>query len=131
MVHVREIFHEIIQSIFNKTINHGSCTIREFGKFVSFVTPSTRLGRDTIRFKFSTSSALMNRIKNDTYLLNNLPVKSKHTFEEQHEQICEPKRDQRDENFKARNEAEKLGREKTQEFIARQELMDLLDQSED
>lgn len=82
----------IIQSLFlgmlDKTLKDGGCIIREFGNFKAFRTHSAKLATDVVRFKFSISPALNKKIKTDAYLLNNIPVKAKVPFTEEHQKKC-------------------------------------------
>lgn len=118
-IHVPTFIDDVFQRIINKVITDGCSTIREFGKFVAFVTHSKRTCRDTVRFKFKISSSLNTKIKDDEYLLQNLPVKAKVVFNHKNEAICESKQEQKQENLKASTEAIRLGRKKTQEYLAK------------
>jgi len=42
------------------------------------------VGQDVIRFKFKISNALSNKLKNDQYVFNNVPVKAANVFSESH-----------------------------------------------
>ena len=88
-VHIPTIVDAIFQSIIGKIIRHSNCTVREFGKFIAFVTHSEKLSKDTVRFKFKLSSALNKKLKSDQYLLDNLPVKAQNVFNEKNRQVCE------------------------------------------
>mgnify|MGYP001470667044 CR=1 FL=1 len=116
-VPIRQIIQSTFQSILNKTLNDGSCSIRDFGKFISFRTRSNRIGQDVIRFKFKISNALNNKLKNDQYIFNNVPVKAANVFTELHKEKTKHKKTQSEANIKAAKEAEKLGKKKTEEHL--------------
>jgi len=113
-VHIQTITQYIFSAILNKTFNDGSCSIREFGKFVSFKTRSSRTSQDVIRFKFKISNTLNQKIKQDQYLINNTPVKALNVFSDKHEEKTKDKKLQHEANVIAQKEAEKLGKVKTQ-----------------
>jgi len=114
---IPQIIQFIFQSILNKTLNDGSCSIRDFGKFISFRTRSNRVGQDVIRFKFKISNALSNKLKNDQYVFNNVPVKAANVFSESHREKTKHKKMQSEANIKAAKEAERLGKKKTEEYL--------------
>jgi len=116
-VHVPTIVDAIFQAILTKTINDSSCTVREFGKFLAFVTHSQRMSKETVRFKFKLSSALSQKIRTDRYLLENLPIKAKNVFDETNEKACETKQPQRMANSEAMAKVNKHTRKKTDEAL--------------
>lgn len=116
---VRNFVNSLFQSIIEKSTSDGSCGIRELGKFLSFVTYSSRLGKDVIRFKFKVTPALNEKIRTDEYLIKNLPIKAKNPFSKKNEESCISRREQRDANFVAQKEASILGKEKTSERITK------------
>lgn len=122
---IEKIIQYMFMEIVEKSITDGSCYIREFGKFVAFQTYSTKKKRTVIRFKFRPSVALLNKLNNDDYLLENIPVKSQIPFTEEHEQMCS--QTNKELNLAAANEAEKLGKTKSIENLNRQDILDLLD----
>jgi hypothetical protein len=85
---VKAIIQSMFLGIIDKTLKDGGCIIREFGNFKAFRTHSAKLATDVIRFKFSISPALEKKIKFDTYLLNNIPIKAKVPFTEEHQKKC-------------------------------------------
>jgi len=116
-VHVPTIVEAIFQSILSKTIKDSSCTVREFGKFIAFVTHSERMSKQTVRFKFKLSSALNQKMKSDQYLLENLPVKAKNMFTEENEKACESRQGQRLANSEAISMTHRHSKKKTDEAL--------------
>lgn len=118
-VQIKDFINSLFRLIIEKTTSDGSCSIREFGKFISFVTTSSRLGKEVIRFKFKVTPALNDKIKMDEYLIKNLPIKAKNIFPEKNKKNCESyeKKQQRAINSAAQKAAGILGKEKTYEKI--------------
>jgi len=116
-VHIPTVVEAIFQTILSKTIKDSSCTVREFGKFLAFVTHSERMSKPTVRFKFKLSSALNQKIRTDRYLLENLPIKAKNTFDEKNEKACETRQLQRSANSDAISKVNKHSRKKTEEAM--------------
>ena len=85
---VKSILQTVFNGLIEKTLKDGGCIIREFGNFKAFKTHSAKLGKDVIRFKFTISPALEKKIKFDEYLLNNVPIKAKIPFTEEHQKKC-------------------------------------------
>lgn len=85
---IKAILQSVFTGLIDKTLNDGGCIIREFGNFKAFKTHSSKLGKDVIRFKFTISPALEKKIKFDEYLLNNIPIKAKIPFTEEHQKKC-------------------------------------------
>jgi hypothetical protein len=85
---IKSILQSVFTAIVDKTLKDGGCIIREFGNFKAFKTHSAKLGKDVIRFKFTISPALEKKIKFDEYLLNNIPIKAKIPFTEEHQKKC-------------------------------------------
>jgi len=50
------------------------------------------VGQDVIRFKFKISNALSNKLKNDQYVFNNVPVKAANVFSESHREKTKHKK---------------------------------------
>jgi len=75
------------------------------------------VGQDVIRFKFKISNALSNKLKNDQYVFNNVPVKAANVFSESHREKTKHKKMQSEANIKAAKEAERLGKKKTEEYL--------------
>jgi hypothetical protein len=87
-VHIGLLIQDLISGIINKAFKDGACTIREFGSFVSFVTYSGKVNSNVVRFKFRLANSLREKIKDDEYLLENLPIKSQYEFTDKHQQKC-------------------------------------------
>ena len=85
---IKGIIQSLFLGILDKTLKDGGCSVREFGNFKSFRTHSTKMATDVVRFKFQISPALNKKIKTDSYLLNNMPVKAKVPFTEEHQKKC-------------------------------------------
>lgn len=85
---IKGIIQSLFLGIIDKTLKDGGCIVREFGNFKSFRTHSTKLATDVVRFKFQISPALNKKIKTDAYLLNNIPIKAKVPFTEEHQKKC-------------------------------------------
>jgi nucleoid DNA-binding protein len=126
-VHVRELVDHIFRLILNKTLNHGSCQIREFGRFISYKTKSTKTSTYVIRFKFRTSTTLDKKIKNDQYYLKNIPVKANVPFGIENEKKCENKKSITYANLQAEREAEREARNQTKKHIVIHEIDSILE----
>jgi hypothetical protein len=87
-VPMESLVHSIFDSVFRKSARDGACSIKSFGKFIMFSTYSTRLKKNVVRFKFNRSVSLDKQIKNDEYLLNILPCKTKVPFEDNNAEKC-------------------------------------------
>lgn len=125
-VNVRQFIHDFIQALLDKALSDGSVSIREFGKFLAFVTWSNRVGKMLVRFKFKPTFSLTSKLNSDQYLLENLPVKTPAPFTKEHEEKCKDKKEQRQHNFQAMQEAQQLGRKRTQENLAKDEIMRII-----
>jgi len=123
---IQQITQYMFQLILHKTLTDGSCSIRGFGKFISFKTISNRIGRDVIRFKFKISNALIGKLKTDQYTLNNIPVKATNIFNSRHENNTKDKKEQSQANTVASKEAEKLGKKKTEERVVLNIINDII-----
>ena len=125
-VHIPTIVQYVFQTILEKSLKDGSCSIREFGKFISFRTRSNKIGQDVIRFKFKLSNTLGNKLKVDQYLLDNMPIKATCIFAEENEERTIDKKEQKQANVQAQKEAERLGKEKTKSQLATNEVLDIM-----
>lgn len=126
-VHIPTLVQYIFQTMIEKTLRDGSCSIREFGKFVSFRTRSNKIGQDIVRFKFKLSNNLSAKLRADPYLLDTVPVKASSVFNINHEQNVKNKKEQRQQNIMAQKEAVKLGKEKTKSQLATNEILNIMD----
>lgn len=124
--HIPTLVQYIFQSILEKTLRDGSCSIREFGKFLSFRTRSNRIGQDVIRLKFKLSNTLNGKLKTDQYILDNMPVKAANVFTPEHEEKTKNKKLQQNANITAQKAAEKLGKEKTKSNLVTNEILNIV-----
>lgn len=124
--HIPTLVQYIFQSILEKTLRDGSCSIREFGKFLSFRTRSNKTGQDVIRVKFKLTNTLINKLRNDKYLLENMPVKASNVFTSEHIEKTKDKKEQQKANITAQKEAEKLGKEKTKDQLVTNEILNIM-----
>lgn len=127
-VHVPTLVQYIFQAILEKSLSDGSCSVREFGKYICFKTRSNKTGQDVIRLKFKISNTLSNKLKIDQYILNNIPVKAATIFTPEHEEKTKNKKLQQKANITAQKEAERLGRTKTKSQLATNEIIDIMNQ---
>jgi hypothetical protein len=125
---IKSIVNSLFQRIIEKTLNDGSCTIRSFGKFISFVTFSGKLGRDVVRFKFKLSPTFNKKIRDDDYLIKTHNVRARNTFGEiEKERIIDDIIQKRKiENAKAVIEAGKQGSMKTRERLIEKTLKEMI-----
>jgi hypothetical protein len=126
-IHIQTLVHYIVSAILEKTLKDGSCSIREFGKFITFRTRSNKIGQDVIRFKFKISNTLNNKLRSDQYLLDNVPVKVQTPFTQDNEEKTKDKKDQQQLNIQAQKEAEKLGRDKIMSNLVTNEIKDIME----
>jgi hypothetical protein len=124
--HIPTIVQYIFQAILEKSLRDGSCSVREFGKFISFRTRSNKIGQDVIRFKFKLSNTLSNKLRIDQYLLDSIPIKAPTVFTTEHEQKTKDKKLQQKANIGAQKEAEKLGKEKTKSNLVTNEILEIM-----
>lgn len=125
------IFNDIIDEVLRKTFTDGACTIRKLGKFLAYQTYSTRLGKNTCKFKFMTSSTFNKKISNDQYLLDNLPIKSKGKFDENNQEKCKDYQNKKLENHELRKQSQQNERERTKERLAKIEILEALSNNEE
>lgn len=124
--HIPTLVQYVFQGILEKALRDGSCSVREFGKFITFRTRSNKIGQDVIRFKFKLSNTLSSKLRIDQYLLDNIPVKAATVFTTEHEQNTKNKKLQQNANITAQKAAEKLGKEKTKSQLATNEILDIM-----
>lgn len=126
-VNIEDIIHKMFTMILEKTTADGTTTIREFGKFMAFKIFSTRTQKETVRFKFRITSSLTNKLNNDDFISQNLTTKEANQFTDKHEEKCKTKRDQKRKNYEMIQEANKKSKETTQEHLARERILDILE----
>lgn len=117
-VHIPSVVDAIFQFIIQKIAKDSNCTIREFGKFIAFVTYSEKTAKNLVRFKFKLSSAFSKKLKTDRYLMENLPVKAKTPFTKQNEDACKDKQCKKQANLEAVKRANQISKKKTDEAVA-------------
>lgn len=130
-VNISVFFNDLMNEILQKTLSDSLCPIREFGKFLAYVTYSSKKEKNVVRFKFKPAFSLLNKIKNDEYLINNLPVQAKNNFTNYHEENCKDHREQRDINSKAVSEASKVEEQSRNEYLRKLELKRILNEEGD
>lgn len=129
-VHIRKMIDSIFRMIVEKSLKDGSCFIKEFGHFSSYGKWSTKMERKVIRFRFKITPSLEKKIKTDQYYIDNIPIKAKSVFSEEHEEVCKDKKAQREANAEAEKEAEKLGKERTKKQIVVDEITNIVNELE-
>lgn len=122
-VHVKTFVPTLFQAILEKTLSDGSCLIRGFGSFIAYKTYSNKIGREVIRFKFRPSQALDRKLKGDEYLLENMPVKAKRAFDDDHAEKCQTRQEQKSYNIEAQKEAGQLGNARTKDKLILDEII--------
>lgn len=127
---IDSLIQHIFMYILEKTLQDGSCHIREFGKFIAFKSYSQKTHRYVVRFKFKPSMALLTKLNHDEYIINNIPVKSKIPFTESHSNSCEGHKKTRESNIKAQIEAERLGRKKTIQKVNTKNVLTIINEKE-
>ena len=125
-IDITQVIHDVFDTILEKTFDHGSCTIRSLGKFICFKTFSTRMGRDQVRFKFKASTTFVNKIKNDSFLVDKLACVKNHNFTDYHKNNCEDKKEQKLINTQIEQTITKQQKKKTNESLAKQKILDIL-----
>jgi len=130
-VDISNFVHDMITFIIQKACFDGSCSIRDFGKFLSYKIYSSRLGKETVRFKFKHSTSFLNRIKNDKYMLEKLAVRIAVPFTEQHEKKCADKQDRKRPIEIILPQIHKKTRENTNYKTATQKILEILDTDPD
>lgn len=129
-LNIPTIFNDILNEIVDKTFNDGACTVRTFGKFTAFQIFSTRLQQNVCKFKFKLSTTFNAKILKDEYLIKKLPVKKTTIFNEENEKKCEIYQDRKKENQKSRQFSQQTEKIKTNQRLARYEVLDILSESE-
>ncbi len=125
-VHIPTLVQYIFQTILEKALKDGSCSIREFGKYICFKTRSNKLGKDVIRLKFKISNTLDYKLKIDQYILDNVPVKAPTVFTPEQEKRTKDKKAQQKANLTAQKEAERLGKIKTKSNLVTNEVIEIM-----
>lgn len=135
-VNVSFIIHDLFDDILRTTISKGSCTVKQFGRFLSFVTFSNKTKRDTLRFKFRTNQTLISKISNDPYLIKQALRGVTVPFTQTNEENCKPYRDIRADNIAKMNVASRKEAKEAKEandrvnFLAKLDLTNMLPDSD-
>jgi len=121
---IDNLFHELLDD----TFKDGSTTIKGIGKFISFVTYSKRIGSNVVRFKFRPTLTLINKIRQDPYLLNTLPIQSQAIFDSGHAMKCHNSKSSKRklDNETAIRESSKIGIKKEKEKEVYNHVIELL-----
>jgi len=125
---IQSIIDNLFFEILDTTFKNGSTTIKGVGKFHSFVTFSKRIGTNVVRFKFRPSTTLIKKIRQDPYLLKNLPIKSQEVFTKKNIKKLSDARiiKQKENNKKAMSESSKYGIKKQKEKEVYNHVVDVL-----
>jgi hypothetical protein len=118
---VNDLFDELIR----KTLFDGSTNIREFGKFISYKIEDENGTK--IRFKFVSSRSLKLKLTTDTYILDKMPIKAKHKFDEKNEEKCKDKQQKKKLNKQTEDLAIIHGNQRTIENICKFEIEKLIE----
>lgn len=78
---ILNLINDIFDGILNKTFDDGSCTIRKFGSFSSYISFSKRKGKDLVKFKFVISKILNQQIRDDIIIKNKINKFVKRIFD--------------------------------------------------
>ncbi len=126
---IRSIVDNLFFEILDTTFKDGSTTVKGVGKFHSFVTFSKRIGTNVVRFKFRPSTSLIKKIRQDPYLLKNLPIKSQEPFTENNiKKLSETSViEQKKNNEKAMTRSSKLGIKKQKEKEVYNRVVDMFE----
>lgn len=125
-VDIDRLFNDIVNSILDKVFSDGSCTIKKFGRFVSFSRYSKLKGKNRVRFKFLTARSFTNKIIDDDYIINKLPIQVANSFNKLHEQRCEDKKNEKALTNIAIKEAAQNERKVKDHRIARNKILEVL-----
>jgi len=127
-IDIKTFINSLFQEILDKVFRDGACPISGLGKFIAFVTYSSRINSNVVRFKFRPAAPLIKRIKRDQYLLEKLPVKANVPFTEQHEEKCKDKREIKNINLEAQIQINKVVRERTKENLVYNRILDIVEE---
>jgi len=125
-INITRFFDDLINEILEKTFKDGACSIIRFGKFISFSRYSKAKGKYRVRFKFISAKSFTQKIIDDEFILQNVPVQAANKFDEKNKSICENKQIEKKHNREALKEASNYERKIKNERIARNEILDAL-----
>ena len=128
IINIERVIDDTFNEIVEKTFKDGSCQIRNLGKFISFQSFSTRTNDNVAKFKFYISQVFKNKIKNDKYLLESLPIKAQVPFTNANKEKCgDLQHEIKLANVKAREDASKESSKKSKERLAKHEILAILE----
>lgn len=133
VTNLEEIVNSVFQSIFEKAVEDGNCTILRFGSFFCYKTFSGRKGRDIIRFKFSISRKLDESIKTDDFLIKKVENFVKHDInldrisDEKKQKIRNENQESKITIFNSKNTTKK----KTHDTLVLEEVLSIIHETND
>jgi hypothetical protein len=127
---IQLFIHNLFTKVLDKTFADGACTIRELGKFITYKTYSTKVNNYTVKLKFKTAASILNRIRHDEYLLENVPVQSKYCFTDSHKQACQNRAAQKAANKEIASKVKESEHKKTNERLAKYEILKVLEEKD-
>jgi len=130
-VNINKLFNDIIHQLLEKTFNDGACTIKRFGKFTAFSKYSKIKGKNRVRFKFIVAKSFTQKIIDDEYLLENLPVQVPNDFDEKHKLKCEGKEHEKECNREALRKSSENEKKVKNNRLARNEILNALMEDDD
>lgn len=125
IINIERVIDDTFNEIMEKTFKDGSCPIRNLGKFTSFQSYSTRSNTNVVKFKFIPSQTFREKIKEDKYLLDILPIKAAVPFTQEHANKCN--KEIKLANDRAKEAASRLSTKKTKEKLAKHEILSILE----
>jgi len=127
-LNIPSFIHDLFSKVLDKTFQDGSCSIRELGKLVTYKTYSTKVNAHTIKLKFKMGATILNRVRHDEYLLENVPIQSTCCFTDSHAKACENRAAQKAANREVYSLAKKNETKKTNERLAKHEILKVLEE---
>lgn len=82
-INVSKFINELFNMIHEKSITDGSCLIYNFGRFFSFKHFSSAKCKFQPRFKFKVSRALIRKMGEDPYILDQISLTSAYIFDKE------------------------------------------------
>lgn len=82
-IDVSKLINELFSMIHEKSITDGSCLIYNFGRFFSFKHFSSSKCKFQPRFKFKVSRALIRKMGEDPYILDQISLTSAYIFDKE------------------------------------------------
>ena len=81
-INVSEFINYLFTEIQNKSISDGSCLIYNFGRFFAFKNFSNKKFKFQPRFKFKVSRALIKKMADDPYILDQINLTTSMIFDQ-------------------------------------------------